>query len=183
MNAMVTFRTNAAGTLNPTPEERKEAVEKVWSNLKAMLQGAQASSQQSTANAVTTKSTTSDSITSAVTGDELGRDAFLQLMVMQMQYQDPMSPMDNEDMIAQLAQFSALEQMQNLNSSFEEFRAEMTQQGLVSASTLLGRTVTGIDTSGVAVEGEVYRVFANNGEIYVGVGDSVVNVTNLEEVV
>ena len=44
----------------------------------------------------------------------LGKDAFLQLLVTQMQYQDPLDPQDNGEYLAQLAQFSALEQMTNV---------------------------------------------------------------------
>ncbi|MCI9370711.1 MAG: hypothetical protein HFH65_10405 [Lachnospiraceae bacterium] len=46
--------------------------------------------------------------------NELGKDAFLQLLVTQLQYQDPLDPVDNTQMVSQLAQFSALEQMSNL---------------------------------------------------------------------
>ena len=47
----------------------------------------------------------------------LGKDAFLQLLVKQMQYQDPLDPQDNSEYLAQLAQFSALEQMTNVAES------------------------------------------------------------------
>ena len=46
--------------------------------------------------------------------NELSKDAFIQLLVTQMRYQDPLNPMDNSEMIAQLAQFTALEQMMNV---------------------------------------------------------------------
>ena len=52
-------------------------------------------------------------------GDQLGKDAFLQLLVAQMENQDPMNPQSNEDMVAQLAQFSSLEELQNLRSTFD----------------------------------------------------------------
>ena len=51
---------------------------------------------------------------------ELGKDAFLRLLVTQLNYQDPLSPMQNEAFVAQLAEFSALEQMQNINRNLED---------------------------------------------------------------
>lgn len=50
----------------------------------------------------------------------LGKDAFLQLLVTQMQYQDPLDPQDNSEYLAQLAQFSALEQMTNVATALEK---------------------------------------------------------------
>ena len=45
---------------------------------------------------------------------EMDKDAFINLLVTQMKYQDPLEPMDNSEMLAQLAQFTALEQMMNV---------------------------------------------------------------------
>jgi len=50
---------------------------------------------------------------------EMGKDAFMQLLIEQMTYQDPMEPMDNTEFVGQLAQFSSLEQMQNIASGIE----------------------------------------------------------------
>src|SRR5690554_352678 len=50
--------------------------------------------------------------------DAMGKDAFLQLLVNQLRHQDPLSPVDDKEFLAQMAQFSSLEQMQNLNQSF-----------------------------------------------------------------
>ena len=55
--------------------------------------------------------------------NELDRDAFLQLLIVQLQHQDPLNPMDDRDFIAQMAQFSALEQMVQLNQTFERTQA------------------------------------------------------------
>ena len=49
--------------------------------------------------------------------NEMGKDDFMKLMSAQLKYQDPISPMKNEEMAAQLAQFSGLEQMMNVNGS------------------------------------------------------------------
>lgn len=64
-------------------------------------------------------------------GGSLGKDAFLQLLVTQMQYQDPLDPQDNSEYIAQLAQFSQLEELQNITGSFE----------LSQATNLVGKVV------------------------------------------
>lgn len=49
----------------------------------------------------------------------LGKDDFLRLLTVQLEHQDPLSPMNNEDMIAQLAEFSALEQLENINANLQ----------------------------------------------------------------
>jgi flagellar basal-body rod modification protein FlgD len=67
---------------------------------------------------------------------ELGQDAFLRLMMTQMQNQDPMAPMDNKDMLAQQAQFSTVSQLQQINSTLT------SSNQFLQASSLIGKTVT-----------------------------------------
>ncbi|HVJ49565.1 flagellar hook capping FlgD N-terminal domain-containing protein [Desulfitobacterium sp.] len=96
----------------------------------------------------------SQSITSAV-NQTLGKDDFLKLLTTEMRNQDPLQPMDNKDTIAQLAQFSSLEQMNNLATSVGDLKTSLTsfmQQSLLTqGSALIGKQVSGRDTDGVTV--------------------------------
>ncbi|HRK34562.1 MAG TPA: flagellar hook capping FlgD N-terminal domain-containing protein [Candidatus Hydrogenedentes bacterium] len=103
--------------------------------------------------------------------DELGKDTFLQLLVQQMQYQDPLAPTDNAQMIAQLAQFSALEQMNNLNANFETMSGNIDQLNFLSASSMIGRTVSGVGSDGSIINGEVKGVTMQGSIVYLTIGD------------
>jgi len=69
---------------------------------------------------------------------ELGRDDFLRLLITQLSHQDPMNPMEDREFIAQMAQFSTLEQMTNMAADFSRLTAMLAGS---EASQSLGRTV------------------------------------------
>lgn len=96
-------------------------------------------------------------------GSDLGKEDFLMLLVTQMQYQDPLEPMDNTQFVAQLAQFSELEQMSNLNTTVNNNVA----YSLVGKEVLIRQTTS----TGEAVEfqGRVDYVTLKNGEAYVSI--------------
>ncbi len=76
----------------------------------------------------------------------MGRDAFLKLLITQLQYQDPLKPMDDTQFISQLAQFSSLEQMQQLNGNMTPFmRSFDLYAANQSAANMIGRTITATD--------------------------------------
>ena len=108
--------------------------------------------------------------------EELGKDAFLQLLVTQMKYQDPLDPLKNEDFIAQLAQFNSLEQMMNLNESFESM---LVMQTLTQASSFIGKQVGWYNSDGSVGEGVVDAVEVLSGTPTLIVGDELVDVSDI----
>lgn len=83
------------------------------------------------------KNTTADSKKNT----ELGQSDFLELMTAQLQYQDPLSPMENGDFIAQMAQFSTVSGIGDLNTSVSSMSAALQNNQALQASTMVGRSV------------------------------------------
>lgn len=93
----------------------------------------------------------------------LDKDAFLRLLVEQLKNQDPMNPQDSSQFIAQLATFSSLEQLTNLNNSVQQMKH---CQDMMQASTLIGKRV-GIETEDGAVTGMVEKVVIGSDNVNV----------------
>lgn len=97
--------------------------------------------------------------------DELDRTTFLRLLTIQIQMQDPLSPLPGHEFIAQLAQFSIVEQLETTNLQLTLLqRAETVTQSLA----LIGRQITTIDE---AVSGLVEAVIFIDGQPKLVVGD------------
>ncbi|GEM_PF-663164 len=97
----------------------------------------------------------------------LGKNDFFQILSAQLQFQDPMEGGDNSEYVAQLAQFSALEQMENLNMAIADLKIN---QNLLFGSLMIGKTVTVVGESG-SVRGEVESVRARGSKLYVVLED------------
>src|SRR5690606_24480922 len=67
---------------------------------------------------------------------------FLELMITQLNNQDPLNPQENAEFIAQLAQFSSVEGLERLNSQFEDFSGSFMSNQALQASSLVGRSVS-----------------------------------------
>lgn len=108
-------------------------------------------------------------------GEVLDKHDFLRLLTVQLKYQDPMDPIKDQDFIAQLAQFTSLEQIQNLNATMERFVALQTSTlATAQAAALIGRTVTVYDEQlGTTVEGKVNAVRFDQGLPLLVVGEGV----------
>ena len=99
---------------------------------------------------------------------ELDRDAFLDLFVAQLENQDPLDPVQNEEFVAQLATFSSLEQLEEMNDNLVAMIALNQGNALLSqltqSSDLIGKTVNWIDPdTGVESQGVVERVKLTDG--------------------
>ncbi len=120
----------------------------------------------------------SEAKNNATKSGDLDKEAFLQLLVTQMKYQDPLQPTDNTEYVSQLATFSELEQMTNLVASSD----------LTRASQLVGQYVTVKDkneTTGeeTIIGGKVDYVTVENGKGYLNIGDSKYSIDKLDSVV
>ncbi len=110
-------------------------------------------------------------------GSKMDKDAFLQLLVAQMKYQDPMEPTDNTEYVAQLAQFSSLEAMTNVSDTMN----------LQNATSLVGKVVTVStmnDATGVVTEmtGTVDSVVKSGSKVYLMIDGSQYELDDVKEV-
>ncbi len=91
--------------------------------------------------ALNKKTTTSSSSTAATSTPALGQDAFLKLLITQLKNQSPLNPQDNTAFVAQLAQFSSLQGIQNLNTTVSGLSGSLQSSQALQASALVGRSV------------------------------------------
>lgn len=123
-------------------------------------------------------STTGSQSNTRKTGGELGKDDFLNLLVTQLRYQDPLEPTDDKEFIAQMAQFSSLEQMQNMNSTLSNSQAFGLIGKYVTATTKDDSTKEVNEISG-----QVSTVKMSNGKIYLVVNGKDISIEDVSEVV
>lgn len=106
-----------------------------------------------------------DSINKA--SNDLGKDAFLKILITQLSNQDPLDPLKDKDFIAQMAQFSTLEQMTNMNKSIEE----MVSMNKATAVGYIGRIIEYTDEDGLPAFSQVGFVRFENGKIILNTPD------------
>lgn len=85
--------------------------------------------------------------------DTMGKDAFLKLLVTQLQNQDPLNPTDNTEFVAQLAQFSSLEGIQNLNNSFGSMKGGIDALSQFGSTSLIGKNAK-VETASFRYDGQ-----------------------------
>lgn len=121
---------------------------------------------------------TQNSLKSKATGNKSGMDkeSFLQLLVAQMKYQDPLQPTTNTEYVSQFAQFSQVEQMQNMAATSE----------LSRASSLVGKQVyvKTVNPAGESkyIQGKVDYVVFENGKPFLSINESLYDLEDLDTV-
>jgi len=111
-------------------------------------------------------------------GGDMGKNDFLLLLAAQLRFQDPLEPKNDSDFAAGLAQFSALEQMQNMNSSLESMNN-------MQSYSLIGKYVLAeayVDGKYQEVTGVVDSIFVSNGVTMAQIGEYMVPLTSIKEV-
>lgn len=121
-----------------------------------------------------------DTLSATTTASEIQTD-YMKLLVTQLQNQNPLEPLDNNEMASQLAQFSQLQQLETMNQSFEKVLASIEQ---TYAASLLGKEVqffAETETGALdAQKGTVEQVYNNVGEeISLAVGDYIIGLDDV----
>ena len=119
-------------------------------------------------------------VTGAAQSAEQIRGNYLNLLVTQLRYQNPLDPMKNDQMASQLAQLSQLEQLEYMNRSFEKvLLAERVNQ----ATGLIGKTVSFVPPdSQTALCGPVDGVVVNGDQVQVKIGEWLLNVDEVQTI-
>ncbi|HPU78585.1 MAG TPA: flagellar hook capping FlgD N-terminal domain-containing protein [Thermosynergistes sp.] len=113
---------------------------------------------------VTGVGTTTEMYSTAQTREiktELDKDSFLRILVAQLTNQDPLEPLKDTEFIAQMAQFSELEQMMNISKQLDN----LTMLSLLSSGGLVGRTVSFFDEAGEEASSRVLSVRFGDGDM------------------
>jgi len=123
------------------------------------------------------------SISAITTASDIQMD-YMTLLVTQLQHQDPLEPLDNNEMASQLAQFSQLQQLETMNSSFTKV---LTSAERVYASSLIGKKISfSIETEQGTTDtqsGTVEQVYNNvDGQVLLGVDGYIVSLDDITSV-
>ena len=105
---------------------------------------------------------------------QLDKNAFLQLLITQMRYQDPLNPVDDKEFLAQMAQFSALEQMQNMNATYQK-----SQAYAMIGKNIVAETYNSLTYTVEEIRGTVTGVNMKNGDPMLEVGDKDVPISDV----
>ncbi|MNI48954.1 Basal-body rod modification protein FlgD [compost metagenome] len=122
--------------------------------------------------------TAPDSTKKTTGNSTLGKDQFLKILITQLQNQDPMQPMEDKEFIAQMAQFSSVEQLMNISTQMTAMN-----QSLGAVSGLIGKNITWMDaTTKESKSGNVDSIVVSSGVQYAVVGKEKIALTDVTQI-
>ncbi len=124
-------------------------------------------------------SNTSSAVSNADPFANLSMNDFLTLMITELQNQDPTSPEDSSQIMQEIGQMQSIESTTELNTTLNGLSLG---QGLSAASLMLNQNIVGLDSNGDSVNGTVSSVVMNNGTPSLVVGNSTVQLSNVQQV-
>ncbi|MGJ7921961.1 flagellar hook assembly protein FlgD [Neobacillus sp. LXY-4] len=125
--------------------------------------------------------TTSTSTTSQTTqkNNELGKDVFLKILTTQLRNQDPTNPMDDREFITQMAQFSMLEQISNLNQGFTNF-ANNQKEDISQYSNMINKEVSWVNSeTGQTETGVIKGIVKKDNQFYYQINEAEIPVGDI----
>jgi len=131
----------------------------------------------STVSSATSSSTTGSSTATGYAS--LNADDFLKLFLAEMQNQDPLQPMETSEIMSQI---SSIREIQANTQLTETLEAVTLGQNLATGSSLISRTVVGLNEQLKTVTGTVDSVSIEDGEVKIHVGDSVIDLNNISKI-
>jgi len=110
---------------------------------------------------------------------KLDLQAFLKMLIAELRHQDPLSPMNNAEILQQISSIKAIESNQRLSDTLE---ALMLQQNLATAYNMLNSEVSGLSDTGQQATGKAHGVLIHDGVVMLRVGEMLVPLKNIREV-
>lgn len=110
---------------------------------------------------------------------DLGMFDFLKLLTTQLSHQDPLNPIDDTDFIAQMAQFSSLQEMSRMNNQVGQLRED---QLWISAQQFIGNQVVYTDDSGVDQSGKVHGTDREGEDIFLRINEDRIPISSVHQV-
>jgi flagellar basal-body rod modification protein FlgD len=134
----------------------------------------------STPTATTAANSSSSSSSSTASGfNNLTTSDFMQMLIAELENQDPTQPMSNQDLLTQLSTMSQLQSTQDLDTALQ---TNTNNQQLSIASSFIGQNIQGTDSNSNPVSGIAQQALLQNGAAYLAVGTSLVPLANITAV-
>ncbi|CUL71954.1 flagellar hook capping FlgD N-terminal domain-containing protein [Listeria monocytogenes] len=126
---------------------------------------------------------TNNVVTSSVS-KTLGKDDFMKLFLTSLQYQDPSSPLDTNEMMSQMAQLSLMEQVANMTTAVDKLSEQAQNSALQSAVNFIGKDIKGVSLNGEVIGGKVESVQQTTNGVMLKLkdNDSLVPMTYVTEI-